>query len=104
MSILEAVALYKGDWKPKFRGLPAICKTERKRMEIEERLQDITAATLGIDLYKLREKLIIANTRNQWAIIEARDWKFTSECLSMGEQPLIRDEQFVKTYLAALQQ
>ncbi len=97
MSIRDVINEYTR-WQPSFRSLPTVSKTERIRHKIEEMLSPITAITLGVDLEKIHQKL----TKQQWESIESREWKFTPECLSMGEKPLVYDESFVATYLAAL--
>ncbi|MBF0093860.1 MAG: hypothetical protein HQL34_04870, partial [Alphaproteobacteria bacterium] len=66
------------------------------------KLLDISARSSGIDLEELRNRLITANETGKWGIVGTRDWRFASECLSMGQDPLVRDEQFVEAYLAAL--
>ena len=105
MSLRDAIGEIPSGWKPRFHpSLPPISKTEQKRAEIEARLQDLSAATTGVDLAAIREKLILANKKGNWDLVEARDWRFASECLSVGQgqEQLIRDEVFVKTYLVAL--
>ncbi|CAK0763199.1 Zorya protein ZorC EH domain-containing protein [Gammaproteobacteria bacterium] len=105
MSLRNAVGEIPSGWKPGLHSsLPSVSKTELKRTEIEARLQDLSAKNPGVDLMAVREKLILANRNGDWNIIDIRDWRFASECLSMGQtqEQLIRDETFVKTYLVAL--
>lgn len=103
MSLRDTVREFSTGWKPRFHNtLAPVSRTAQKKAEIETRLLDVSARSSGVDLEELRNRLITANTTGNWDIVGTRDWRFASECLSMGQDPLVRSEKFVNAYLAAL--
>jgi hypothetical protein len=92
------------DWKPRSFDFPLNCKTEEARLRVENRLGVLSAPPLSIDMPELRERLMRAAALGNWAEVSERDWRYASECLSFGEQPLIDNESVIEAYLAYVQQ
>ncbi|CAK0744951.1 Zorya protein ZorC EH domain-containing protein [Azospirillaceae bacterium] len=53
---------------------------------------------------ELRERLLTAAASGDWAGVGERDWRYASECLSFGEQPLINNDGVIEAYLAYVRQ
>ncbi|MBF0270722.1 MAG: hypothetical protein HQL98_01425 [Magnetococcales bacterium] len=102
MSILDAVGELLSGWRPLSLSLPPESKTEKKMLVI------VTAPPRPprppVDLEYLHAKLVTAYTDGDWNKIEPVEWRYVSECLSMGESPLVEKDGFVTAYLSRLKQ
>ncbi|CAK0774491.1 EH_Signature domain-containing protein [Gammaproteobacteria bacterium] len=100
MSISDAVREARSSWQPLKCSLPSVSKTEQKMLEI------VTAPPrpppLPVDLNDLHARLVVSNTDGNWGRVEPVEWRYASECLSMGQTPLVSDDWFVKNYLSIL--
>ena len=100
MSILDALADVKATWRPLSLSLPSISKTEHRMMEIVN--APPRPPKPPVDLEQVHQKLVTANSGGVWSGISPTEWRYASECLSMGQTKLISDIAFVDSYLGAM--
>ncbi len=100
MSFRTLVEGLPAGWKPRGFEFPESCALEDARIAVENRLGILSAPPLSIDMPELRQRLIEAAESGDWSGIGERNWRYTSECLSFGEPPLIANERFIAAYLA----
>ncbi|WP_130470777.1 EH signature domain-containing protein, partial [Candidatus Magnetaquicoccus inordinatus] len=89
-------------WVPKklvYQSTPQIFHASHA---VAKRLRDVSTSVSLIDLNDLRNRLFQARTTGSWKSISSRDWRYVSECLGMGQHPLIDDGNFLDEYLRQL--
>ena len=104
MMLREFVARLPMDWTPRKVVFPAGCRMAEARATIEDRSAKSESKrallpTVNLEFLKLR--LIEACRRSAWTELSPRDWRYSSECLTIGEPRLIDDEVFVGSYLGS---
>ncbi|MEO5333358.1 MAG: EH signature domain-containing protein [Magnetococcus sp. YQC-5] len=101
MSILDAMIEIRSGWRPLNWPLPPVSRTERKMQEI------VTSPPRPlrppVDLDNLHARLMITNADGNWNRIQEVEYRYLSECLSMGNPPLVADDRFVARYLSKIE-
>ena len=92
------------DWKPRAAPFPVTFHTAEASRAIEaggkrhEFPQLVLSATA---LARLRSRLLDCRETGDWGALTRRDWRYASECLSIGEARLLDDPGFVAAFLSA---
>ncbi|MBF0627990.1 MAG: hypothetical protein HQL91_07195 [Magnetococcales bacterium] len=100
MTLLEELNKLKSQWHRLPFSLPEISLTERLLANIETK--PMLPPKPPVDLKAVHRKLVEANSNGSWSTIEPVEWRYASECLVMGQPPLLHDDSFVSAYLAAM--
>jgi hypothetical protein len=89
-------------WAPKRLIFPPTPKMVHESHALAKRLPDLSAAVVFVDIDALQKRLAEASANGTLDSLPARDWRYVSECLSMGSPPLIENELFLDEYLQRL--
>ncbi|CAK0744256.1 Zorya protein ZorC EH domain-containing protein [Azospirillaceae bacterium] len=102
MGLNEFVSGLPADWKPKMAVYPSQCRMAEVRRAIEARTETRLTLPPLIDLASLKQHLIACRGADDWTGLSAREWRYSSECLALGQPRLVDDPDFIAAYLRAL--
>jgi hypothetical protein len=103
MSLREFVSRLPVDWKPKMAVYPPNCRMAEVRRVIETQVETRLTLSPLIDLASLKRRLMACYESEDWAGLSGREWRYSSECLAIGQPRLVDDPEFIEAYLLALE-
>ena len=99
--LAEGLAL---DWKPRVAPFPSTFRLTEARLAVEAAKMRYEPPQLELSasvLDQLRSRLLDCRRSGDWSTLSLREWRYSNECLSLGEPRLIDDPDFIAVFLAA---